>query len=263
MTADMEVSKTLYHYLCESIGTEEVVKLRRQYYASLDCFMERNDVTFISSGSKAEGLEMGSDFDAMLLLPFVIVNEEPNDDLTIPNRFFMDTEDCNPGFTQIKGQSHQYSALFKLLCVMHEGKYRLESGDYEAALCLISHASVNCSSNKLFQGKNRLNSINMHEVEKADIEHSLYKNRYLYRRHAIDEISFYLGSKVFPSELGIQATFQAYITPPVYIYFLRFLCLYHLKQDSDCITSVQDMIKASKDEHFNPDNYSLSENFKM
>ncbi|XP_063409004.1 uncharacterized protein LOC134692481 [Mytilus trossulus] len=615
MTADIEVSRTLYHCLCESIGTEEVVKLRRQYYASLDCFMERNDVVFISSGSKAEGLEMGSDFDAMLLLPSVIVNEEPTDDLTIPNRFCMNTEDCNPGFTQLKGQSHQNSPIIKILCVMHEGKYCIESGDvrfwfllvakqfthaelhgpsvsdnrtldvlptfrcpewiqqaqpwirrarfwppaslvshvssygillvpvgckespnehlewrisfsvaekhliysfshtqllcyalmklvlkemintkiginellcsyflknimfwvseecvpsiwrpenlwpcfikcikrliyciqyeflphyfiiennmfahrfnkdqqlelinclndlclkglicftncktlsnffgktfvskfsnseillcrmntlntlnsrailrfagmisllqsleglhsnetkdrgrlilqrflkiksdsfeiftvftrfcqhvgktmdiaeyktnkriyrlqkqylpyfilgtnadsvcgwlylatyfyyfcqYEAALCLISHASVNCSPNKLFQGKNLFNSINMHEVEKAEIEHHLFKDRYLYRRNAIDEISFYLGSKVFPLELGVQATFQAYITPPVYAQFLRFLCLYHLKQDSESKTAVHEMIKASKDEHFNPDNYSLAENF--
>ncbi|CAC5403458.1 unnamed protein product [Mytilus coruscus] len=493
----MEGSKQLYHCLCESIGTEEVVKIRRQYYASVDTFMERTDVTLISSGSKAEGLEMGSDFDAMLLLSFVIINEKTNDDPTIPNRFVMDTEDCNPGFTQLKGHSHKYSSLIYNLCVTNEKKYRIESGDvrlwflsiarlftaaeihgpcvsdnrtldvlpalrcqdwvqqaqpwiyrarywpppslishynlfehrfnkyqqleliqclsdvclkgivsfrncetlskffnntfvfskmsktkvlcckmntlntlnssaflrfagmasllntnlkcqysskttdrgrflirrylnnmsnsfvlstvfsrfcqhngktmditinntnkhiyrlrkqylpyfilgtnadsvcgwlylatyfycsyqYKTALQLISHASLNCTPDNLFQAKHSFDSNNLHEIEKTAIRFNLHHDRYVYKRHTIDEISFYLSCKVVPQEIGIQATYQAYITPPVYATFLRFLCLYRLKQDSACIAAIQDMIKASKDKHFNPDNYSLSENF--
>lgn len=49
-----ELSLELYTYLCDIVGSEEVVKARRKLFMALDYFMENIKQTFISNGSKAE-----------------------------------------------------------------------------------------------------------------------------------------------------------------------------------------------------------------
>ncbi|VDI33825.1 Hypothetical predicted protein [Mytilus galloprovincialis] len=64
-----ELSPELYHFLCNIVGSKDVVKARRNIFKVLD-FVKSYDrrFTFISSGSKAEGLDLeGSDYDSMLV----------------------------------------------------------------------------------------------------------------------------------------------------------------------------------------------------
>ena len=61
-----ELSVDFYNYVCNIIGTEKIVKKRREIFTSLDCVVSNNVHLQISSGSKAEGLDLkGSDVDLM------------------------------------------------------------------------------------------------------------------------------------------------------------------------------------------------------
>ncbi|XP_052083416.1 uncharacterized protein LOC127720702 [Mytilus californianus] len=133
---------------------------------------------------------------------------------------------------------------------------------YKIALQLILHASVNCSDNKLFLNSIKLYSSNRDDIEKEGIFSGVWNRLNVYRRHVIDEISFYLNSKVNPQELKVQNTTQSYICPNVYLYFLRFLCLYRLNESSIHHTSTQallDIRAACQDEHFNSNDYSIAD----
>lgn len=65
MSTKEELSLTLYHYLSKIIGAEDIMKTRQNIFKVMDFVMNDNDgFTFISSGSKAEGIDLkGSDFD--------------------------------------------------------------------------------------------------------------------------------------------------------------------------------------------------------
>lgn len=74
----MALSVRIYKYLCEEVvGTENIVRYRRFYFKLYDEISNENDHAFISSGSKAEGLDLpGSDFDLMLLIKLWEVYED-------------------------------------------------------------------------------------------------------------------------------------------------------------------------------------------
>ncbi|XP_071146438.1 uncharacterized protein [Mytilus edulis] len=128
METDKDICRRLYHCLCETIS-EEVVKIRRQFYASVDHFAERKEITLISSGSRAEGLDMRSDIDLMCLLNFVNVSEERTEDsFLIPNNFVMEIDDCKPCFTQLKGNSCHYNWLTRWFSTPLGQGLSLESG---------------------------------------------------------------------------------------------------------------------------------------
>lgn len=96
------VSVRLYKYMCEEIvGTENIVRYRRLYYKLHDDIFNDNRFEFISSGSKAEGLDFPeSDFDFMLLLKSWEVYEDKTydkDDILI-----LDTDNASPGFALLK-----------------------------------------------------------------------------------------------------------------------------------------------------------------
>ncbi|CAC5410542.1 unnamed protein product [Mytilus coruscus] len=470
MDVNADVCRKLYNYLCEIIGSEDVVKVRRQYYASLDYFCER-ETAFVSSGSRSEGLDMGSDLDIMGLLTFIHISQKRSaDSFLIPNNFSMETESCKPGFTQLKGHSCYYHPVVHMMCAPRNEEYVFASGDvrlwmlsivnlimgslatlhgpcisdsiedgtidfalclrcpewikqaqpwlkrerywpspknsktlshfysglfvhtnksktericceintisttlntsaqlrvfgmlsflpikvmnhnlydascqfygrhiirrfldiksdrfipsivfcrfcqifgktfdihidlpnrykyslskrylpyfylgvhadavsgwlylatcfygfcqYKIALQLILHASVNCSDNKLFMNSIKLYSSNLDDIEKEGIFSGVWNRLNVYRRHVIDEISFYLNSKVNPQELKVQNTTQSYICPNVYLYFLRFLCLYRLNDSSIHHTSTQallDIRAACQDAHFNSNDYSIAD----
>ncbi|CAC5393751.1 unnamed protein product [Mytilus coruscus] len=129
MEIDKEVCRRLYHYLCKTIGSEEVVIIRRRFFASVDYFTERTDCTLISSGSRAEGLEMGSDLDIMWLFEFVHISEErTTDSFLIPNNIVMDTDECKPCFSQLKGHSCHYDPVVNWVLTQNGQELRLESG---------------------------------------------------------------------------------------------------------------------------------------
>ncbi|XP_063412120.1 uncharacterized protein LOC134694935 [Mytilus trossulus] len=129
MDVNADVCRKLYNYLCEVIGSEDIVKVRRQYYASLDFFCER-ETTFVTSGSRSEGLDMGSDLDAMGLLIFIHISQKRSaDSFLIPNNFTMETESCKPGFTQLKGHSCYFHPLLHIICATGSEEYVFASGD--------------------------------------------------------------------------------------------------------------------------------------
>ncbi|CAG2251523.1 unnamed protein product [Mytilus edulis] len=97
-----EVSVSLYKYMCEKVvGSENVVRYRRLYCKLNDEIFDDSSSAIISSGSKAEGLDLtGSDYDIMFLAKNWLVYEtKPNDDEDV---IVLDTDNALPGFALLK-----------------------------------------------------------------------------------------------------------------------------------------------------------------
>ncbi|CAG2221742.1 unnamed protein product [Mytilus edulis] len=102
---DRELSLNFYKYLCNVIGTEEVVKTRRKLFCALDSVLRHPTFTVISSGSKAEGVDLnGSDYDLMFVLESFQVYENMIKVSLFTNKtpIIMDISDTKPGFTKLK-----------------------------------------------------------------------------------------------------------------------------------------------------------------
>ncbi|XP_071142023.1 uncharacterized protein [Mytilus edulis] len=102
---DKNLSLHFYDYICNIVGSEEVVRTRREIFTVKDIGENTNSLTSISSGSKAEGLDLkGSDFDQMYVFePFRIfesLNDVHYDPDNVP--LVMDTNDIKPGFAKLK-----------------------------------------------------------------------------------------------------------------------------------------------------------------
>ncbi|CAC5390106.1 unnamed protein product [Mytilus coruscus] len=96
-------SLEFYTYLCQKVGSEEIVRSRRLIYTIGDIAMD-NNFPRISSGSKGEGLNFkGSDTDLMFIEPNYRVYESVSD---VTNRrkviLTMDTEETPPCFTYLR-----------------------------------------------------------------------------------------------------------------------------------------------------------------
>ncbi|CAC5388222.1 unnamed protein product [Mytilus coruscus] len=99
-------SLNFYKYLCQRIGSEEDVKIRRLAFVIRD--IGRNN-TFITSGSKGEGLNLnGSDIDVMFIDRCAQVYESEAEVVIEGKRlpFIMYTEDTPPCFTQLYLLTH-------------------------------------------------------------------------------------------------------------------------------------------------------------
>ncbi|XP_052102994.1 uncharacterized protein LOC127736485 [Mytilus californianus] len=115
-TEDKELSRDFYHYLCNIIGSEDVVKTRRNIFTVMDFIINTcntyKHITFISSGSRAEGIDLkGSDYDQMHVREGFRVyesimdeNEGVLDEMYTSNKLplLMDYLDTKPGFTKLK-----------------------------------------------------------------------------------------------------------------------------------------------------------------
>ncbi|XP_063406099.1 uncharacterized protein LOC134690056 [Mytilus trossulus] len=102
---DKNLSLQFYNYLCDIIGSEEVVRTRREIFTVMDIVDKTDYLTFISTGSKAEGLNLkGSDYDRMGLHNFIRVYESLDEDQSISDEMplIMDTNNTKPGFTKLK-----------------------------------------------------------------------------------------------------------------------------------------------------------------
>ncbi|CAG2218920.1 unnamed protein product [Mytilus edulis] len=102
---DKNLSLQLYNYLCNIVGSEKVVKTRREIFYAKDIGEKTTEITFISSGSKAEGIDLkGSDYDQMILFNIIHVYQNLNDVQYDENKIqlVMDTNDTKPGFTKLK-----------------------------------------------------------------------------------------------------------------------------------------------------------------
>ena len=107
-----DVSVKLYKYMCdEVIGSEKVVNYRRQFFNVLDDVhnhCENNNWHFISSGSKAEGLNLpGSDYDVMFINKDINVYERDDvlsnyHDLRTKHILVLDFDNAMPGFTLLR-----------------------------------------------------------------------------------------------------------------------------------------------------------------
>ncbi|XP_052080797.1 uncharacterized protein LOC127718787 [Mytilus californianus] len=96
------VSVSLYKYLCdEIIGSEKVVRYKRLYCKLHDDILDYSDSEFISSGRKAEGLDLpGSDVDMMFLFKTWEVYEVmPNNKEEV---IILDTDNALPCFALLK-----------------------------------------------------------------------------------------------------------------------------------------------------------------
>ena len=94
----------------EVVGCEKVVNYRRQFFNMLDdvCNHREDNWHFISSGSKAEGLNLpGSDFDVMLINKDINVYERVDvlsnyHDLKTKLNLVLDFDNAMPGFTLLR-----------------------------------------------------------------------------------------------------------------------------------------------------------------
>ncbi|CAG2206052.1 unnamed protein product [Mytilus edulis] len=104
MQRQRDDSLRFYKYLCQKIGFEEDVKVRR--ITSNVCDIGNGRFKQIRSGSNGEGLHLkGSDLDLMRIETKFKVFENKND-IPVQRRFkiplFMDTEDTQPCFTKLR-----------------------------------------------------------------------------------------------------------------------------------------------------------------
>lgn len=99
---DNNLSLQFYNHLCNIVGSEEVVRTRREIFTGKDIAENDYNATIISSGSKADGLDLkGSDYDQMFLYNIFRVYESLHDDQYNTDKIplIMVTNDTKPGFT--------------------------------------------------------------------------------------------------------------------------------------------------------------------
>lgn len=96
------LSYKLYHHLSNNVvGSEKVVKYRRYAYKCFDDLLRLGSDKIISSGSRAEGLDLhNSDIDFMHYLDCFVVDESfVNEE---ENGLLLDTDNALPGFALLK-----------------------------------------------------------------------------------------------------------------------------------------------------------------
>ncbi|VDH96119.1 Hypothetical predicted protein [Mytilus galloprovincialis] len=100
MSVESNESLTFYKYLCQKIGSEEIVRIRRLAFTISDLGEE---LKLITSGSQGEGLNIkGSDIDVMMIHPYLKVfqsEQEVNKGRHIP--FIMNNEESPPCFAKL------------------------------------------------------------------------------------------------------------------------------------------------------------------
>ncbi|CAC5388408.1 unnamed protein product [Mytilus coruscus] len=124
-----------YNYLCEKIGTEELVRLRQKYYLLHDFLLQKKNQIIINSGSKSEGLELeGSDTDLMFLQRDITVFEnEAHCKNKKPNIFIMNTQDIKLGYTILKLSKSSF---------IHNGSHLFDFSDIYGKDIVLSNVKV-------------------------------------------------------------------------------------------------------------------------
>ncbi|VDI73421.1 Hypothetical predicted protein [Mytilus galloprovincialis] len=138
MSSEKQKSLFFYNYLCQKIGSEEIVRIRRLSPTIIDIGQTGFGVPkVIHSGSKGEGLDLkGSDLDLMCINADFKVYESETEivhgGLTIP--LIMNTVETQPCFTQLcfLNNDHPFSQI--LSQKTHLG-YMLSNEDYKQ-LCM-------------------------------------------------------------------------------------------------------------------------------
>ncbi|XP_071147331.1 uncharacterized protein [Mytilus edulis] len=138
-TITPNISLALYNYLCHNIvGTEEHVKTVRLMNTVRDNLSSNKSLTWITSGSYGEGLEMrGSDLDIMQVRKFIKVNADKQPDFDPSITYLsMDTDDVKPGFTQLRLEYSRSQYILKR-CEEHNGKHYFSSALWKGNLLLV------------------------------------------------------------------------------------------------------------------------------
>ncbi|VDI68065.1 Hypothetical predicted protein [Mytilus galloprovincialis] len=141
MSTDKNLSLDFYKYLCQKIGSEEDVRVRRLTWIVHDLGFP--EVPHITSGSIGEGLDIkGSDFDIMFIDLLFKVYESDRDVnvriIKIP--LVLDTANTHPCFTQLRLPLHfhddsnllnsRMKQMFEQDCLVNKlsnEKYKLDS----------------------------------------------------------------------------------------------------------------------------------------
>ncbi|CAC5410153.1 unnamed protein product [Mytilus coruscus] len=156
MSTEKYESLYFYKYLCQKIGSEEVVKIRRLNSTILDI---GQSVLTITSGSKGEGLFLkSSDLDLMCIDPSFKVYESEKDivldDRAIP--LIMNTEDTQPCFTQLSVPNHYYHVLPEIIKFNSSQKNHLE--------CIVSSEQYKHDKLRLFTSGSRKHAASLTKI---------------------------------------------------------------------------------------------------
>ncbi|VDI01675.1 cyclic GMP-AMP synthase [Mytilus galloprovincialis] len=130
--ADKTLSIKLYQYLCNVVGSEEVVNTRRKIFCSIDSFCRNSSYIIVSSGSKAEGIDfIGSDYDqndclsilSCTVCQFCRVYDSTNNVSTFTDEIpiIMDINDTKPEFTKLRLYDMSDLPDTYLFCEIKEG----------------------------------------------------------------------------------------------------------------------------------------------
>ncbi|XP_076083177.1 uncharacterized protein LOC143054149 [Mytilus galloprovincialis] len=146
MSENETESLQFYDYLCQKIGSKEVVRARRLLFISND--FGSYDIQ-ISSGSRGEGLDLnGSDFDVMHIDPYYMVYESGKnaiEDQKCVLQLAMDTKESQPCFTYLLllNNFDNLPQPFKQMFFQHNGNYLLSSEIYKLQLLYLAK-QYNC-----------------------------------------------------------------------------------------------------------------------
>ncbi|XP_052083353.1 uncharacterized protein LOC127720674 [Mytilus californianus] len=141
-------SLDFYKYLCQKIGSEKVVKIRRLVSTVRDIGQNGKVIT---SGSKGEGLDLnGSDVDMMYVDPYgkVYQTETEVQSQIYPLPLIMNTEETQPCFTQLLILNHDIKTTPNVLQKHHRG-FMLSSELYKLSCKNVAQVSIPA----LFSGK--------------------------------------------------------------------------------------------------------------
>ncbi|VDI18312.1 Hypothetical predicted protein [Mytilus galloprovincialis] len=147
------IEKRLFDYLVNAVGTEIEIRKRQRLFVlrdKVDCKMN-TEITFITSGSIAEGLDLpGSDLDQMFLINGVeIVDENIADVRCFCTTLVMEITSRLPGFVKLRlvhvGEVESQSIFNILNCIKPT-----DGGLYLSTKLFISNiAGVNFSSHQV------------------------------------------------------------------------------------------------------------------
>ncbi|VDI54159.1 Hypothetical predicted protein [Mytilus galloprovincialis] len=125
-----DLSLQFYQVLCNIVGSKDVVKTRRNLFTVMDfTFNDNEHATTISSGSKAEGVDLkGSDYDQMVVYEAFRVFESISDEIYLSKKvpLLMDTNGTKPGFTKLK----LFKKSDKILSEVTDWSYTLGQDTY-------------------------------------------------------------------------------------------------------------------------------------
>ncbi|CAC5364508.1 unnamed protein product [Mytilus coruscus] len=148
-----------YKYLCQKIGSVEVVRARRLLYIYRDLKTSRvwPPLTQITSGSKGEGLHLeGSDLDVMFVISVFVVYESEKDAVQDcswihPIVLVMDNEDTQPCFTHLQVYTDYKNIPYsiKQMLQQHRGQNLLSSQLYMSHNLRMAQNYIDPSINKI------------------------------------------------------------------------------------------------------------------